>query len=498
MCHGCFDLVHPGHVRHLQEARRLGDRLLVTVTGDAAMRKGVGRPLIPQGLRAAHLAALACVDWVAVCDQPTAVDALRRLRPDVFVKGREYEGNRDPRFRREREAVEACGGRVVFTSGDLVMSSTALAEAVDASSPVRRAARRIVERAGLGAAELVRTVDGFRGRRVLVVGETIADTYVDCARPHVAGEAPLMTLCPGTERRFDGGAAIIARHLAAMGARPVLLTPLPAAARGMTLRLDVEGIEVHPVEVIESVPEKRRYLVGTTKVMKLDAAVEIVLDARQRRDVVGRGLDLAATCEAVIIADYGHGFLTAPMLETLCGQARGRPGLIVGDVSGARSNLLAMRGVDLLAPAEPEVRDALNDHVAGLSAVTWRLLEGTGAAAAIVTLGAGGLIAFERRPDVPDDPDAWGSALDAAHLPAMTRHAVDALGCGDALTAATTLALLAGAPLGPAAVIGSAAAALEAERLGNEVIATSDLCRRLTGTLGAAGVPDGAGTNSPC
>ena len=62
LCHGCFDIVHPGHIRHLQHAARQGDRLLVTITGDEVMGKGAGRPLIPQELRAESLAALDCVD----------------------------------------------------------------------------------------------------------------------------------------------------------------------------------------------------------------------------------------------------------------------------------------------------------------------------------------------------------------------------------------------------------------------------------------------------
>src|ERR1700683_3774866 len=125
-CHGCFDIVHPGHIMHLQYARSLGDVLVVSVSADSHVNKGVNRPLIPDDLRAASLAALECVDWVYVCPNPTAVELLERLRPDVYVKGKEYETNFDPRFVAERQAVERNGGRVVFSSGDVIYSSTAL------------------------------------------------------------------------------------------------------------------------------------------------------------------------------------------------------------------------------------------------------------------------------------------------------------------------------------------------------------------------------------
>ena len=187
MCHGCFDIVHPGHVRHLQHAGKLGDRLLVTVSGDDAMNKGAERPLIPQELRAESLAALQCVDWVAVSQQPTAVDLLRLVRPDVYVKGREYEHNRDPRFEEEKRIVQQYGGRVVFTSGDVVFSSSALIAALEtAANPFQSRLRQLLGHEHLQPEAIERVIESFHNLPVLVVGETIIDTYVMCDRPDVA------------------------------------------------------------------------------------------------------------------------------------------------------------------------------------------------------------------------------------------------------------------------------------------------------------------------
>src|ERR1700683_4658886 len=94
-CHGCFDIVHPGHIQYLEFARSLGDILIVSVSADTHVNKGPSRPLIPDDLRAASVAALECVDWVYINSDPTAVELLNALRPDVYVKGREYEKNLD-------------------------------------------------------------------------------------------------------------------------------------------------------------------------------------------------------------------------------------------------------------------------------------------------------------------------------------------------------------------------------------------------------------------
>lgn len=126
-CHGCFDLVHPGHIKHLQAARRLADALVVTVTPDRFVDKGPGRPAFPEQLRAESVAALECVDFAAVNEWPTAEETIRLLRPDSFVKGQEFERpeNRTEKLRREVEAVQEVGGEMRFTH-EFVSSSTAL------------------------------------------------------------------------------------------------------------------------------------------------------------------------------------------------------------------------------------------------------------------------------------------------------------------------------------------------------------------------------------
>jgi len=127
-CHGCFDLLHIGHIRHLQAARMMGDVLVVTITADEFVDKGEGRPAFAEELRAESLAALECVDFVAVTASPTAVEAIRLLRPDYYVKGQAAAERPSARFRLETEMVRAAGGEVRFTHEE-VFSSTGLLNA---------------------------------------------------------------------------------------------------------------------------------------------------------------------------------------------------------------------------------------------------------------------------------------------------------------------------------------------------------------------------------
>jgi rfaE bifunctional protein nucleotidyltransferase chain/domain len=133
---GCFDLLHPGHVRCLSQARALGDLLVVAVNSDASVRgnKGHGRPLVPQQDRAEVVAALSSVDYVTIFDEPTPGSLIARLLPDVLVKGADW----GPDQIAGREAVEAAGGRVVSIPLAPGYSTTNLLEKIRKATRVSR------------------------------------------------------------------------------------------------------------------------------------------------------------------------------------------------------------------------------------------------------------------------------------------------------------------------------------------------------------------------
>jgi len=127
LCHGCFDLMHPGHIKYFQAAKKMGDILVVTVTPDIYVDKGPGRPVFNQALRAESIAALACVNYVAVNIWPTAEETLRVLKPHVYVKGQEFENLEDKtgKIQKEYEVLKEIGAQMAFTR-EVVFSSTEL------------------------------------------------------------------------------------------------------------------------------------------------------------------------------------------------------------------------------------------------------------------------------------------------------------------------------------------------------------------------------------
>lgn len=129
-CHGCFDLMHIGHIKYFQSAKKMGDVLVVTVTPDEFVDKGTGRPAFNENLRAEAIAALECVDYVAVNRWPTAEETLRLLRPDIYVKGQEFENLEDKtgKIQKEYKVLQEIRAEIRFTH-EIVFSSTHLLNA---------------------------------------------------------------------------------------------------------------------------------------------------------------------------------------------------------------------------------------------------------------------------------------------------------------------------------------------------------------------------------
>jgi len=475
-CHGCFDIVHPGHIRYLQFAREQGDVLIVSLTGDLEIDKGAGRPYIPQELRAENLAALMFVDYVHIHPAPTAEDLLGRIRPDVYVKGAEYEHATDPRFLAEKGVVENYGGRIIFSSGEVVFSSTELIERVRGEDMASERLRYFTRRHGIDHTSIRRLFDRFTKLNILVVGDLVVDRYVFCDALGVARESPMISLVRRDERTYLGGAAIVARHLAGLGARATLLS---AGAKDDTARwagtiLAEDDIQTLLIESRPSLVEKVRFLAEDQKLFKVDEGHRLPLDSVAERKAAVILEQQAKHADAVVICDFGYGMITGALLSRVLPTLRHNVPILTADVSGGQASLLEFKHVDLLCPTEREARATLNDFSSGLSSLAWQLMNQTQARHLFVTLEKRGMVVFDRQTQQRSAPE-WSQRLKSEQLPTLVDHAVDLLGCGDALLAASTLTLAAGGDLMTAAYIGNAAAAVEASLLGNQPVDASRL-----------------------
>jgi len=483
LCHGCFDIVHPGHIRYLEFAAQQGDVLVVSITADAAVEKGYERPYIPEELRAENLAALELVAYVVVDAHPTACPLIQALRPDVYVKGQEYATNRDPRFLAEREAVEVYGGRVILSSGDVVFSSTRLGESVlqDNGLAARRL-RLVCRRHGIDRPGTAKFLERIRGRRAVVFGDTVVHRYVLCDAADVASESPMMSLNELDRKDYLGAAAMVALQAAALGAEVSLITGLgdDAESSWAADHLGRAGVRVRAVRPRPAVTLKTRFLVDDHKLLKVDRAAACPLDSVTERHVLEVLAEETSGAEVVILYDGGYGLSSPGILGRLTDVVHRKAPVLAGGSAETRGNLRGLRRFDLLCASERRLRVAMNDFGSGLSTLAYRILQETQARQMMVTLAKGGVVTFDRRSHDPESP-AWGDRLRSEYLPSFAARVADNLGRGETVLSISALAMAAGANLMQCAYLAESGAALEAGKLGLSPLAAEELHRWIGG-----------------
>lgn len=449
----------------------MGDRLVVSLTPDRFVNKGPGRPMFHESLRADQIAALGFVDWVVLNDAPTSCALLERLRPDIYIKGAEYRQNADPRFAEEKAIVERGGGRVVFSDDVVVYSSSRIVDTIRAADQHEAPHAGLAALAAghdLSSLAIARALEGARGKRAMVLSESVLDVYAHCRTPEIAQEHPMLSLHPEREERYDGAGGVIASHLNAMGLDVTLCTPLGGdpASLAFARRMNDAGVRIQPVVCEQPMPVKLRYLVENEKMMKIDSPVSYAL-GEDCAETIGTHVACAGGYDAMIIADFGLGLFQNRLASRVIDRVRDQVGLIVGDVSGRRADLAEMRGADVLCPCEVELRQMLADHDAPLHELAGRAMEITGAETICITRAGNGLAMFDR-------------SHSALSIPAFCDKPRDVLGCGDALLSAMTVALLGGADRAQGAYIGSLAAGIHAGTHGNLPVGAERLVEQAT------------------
>jgi rfaE bifunctional protein kinase chain/domain/rfaE bifunctional protein nucleotidyltransferase chain/domain len=473
MCHGTFDIVHPGHLRHLMYAKEKADVLVASVTADQHISKGVHRPYVPQELRAANLAALTFVDYVVIDWNETPVENLRLLQPDFFAKGFEYQTDPlPPKTREEVETLERYGGEMVFTPGDVVYSSTALLEKHRPRLAVEKLVA-LLESEDVTFDRLRAALGGFGRSRVHVVGDTIVDRYSYCSLLGQSPKSPSFSVRQEHSETFVGGAAIVAKHVRSFGAEVTLTTVLGEDELGEFVLEDLATakVAVRPI-VDKSRPTtmKERFIADGQKMLQVDRLDNRILSERHRRtiaeSIAGDGADI------VIFSDFRHGIFHASTIgEFAAAIPDGVLKAADSQVSNRWGNILDFHGFDLITPNEREARFSLADQDSGVRPLAQTLFQRAACRYLILKLGERGILAYRSPGRLPREFFVVESFVDTQ---------VDPIGAGDALLALATLALRESENIVVASVLGNIAAAIACERAGNVPVVVAEVEAKLS------------------
>ena len=469
---GNFNVVHPGHLRLFRYAREKADRLVIGVFSDAL---GGDQIFIPEALRMDALRSNVLVDEVLLIDK-CLEQTLTQVKPDVVIKGHEYEGKENP----ERQMLEKLGGELIFNSGESAFSSIDLIQREFRGSSDARVQipSEYLARRGISSSDLVDRVQRLRGVRLLVVGDLIIDEYVTCEPVGISREEPTVVVTPIDTTRFVGGAGIVAAHAASLGADVTFISlagedHLADFARQSLVDLGVNAKLVSSDELKTIV--KTRYRSQGKNLLRVNSAVSV--DARDE-DFAGLSAEFRSAVsgvDAVVFSDFDMGCLTADVVGELFASMADKRPFLAAD-SQARLGLGSLRkfaGVDLVTPTEMEARTAVRDETSGLAALAHRLRLDLNVPNVLLTLGKEGVLISGDQAKLSGQ---WPTDL----LPALNPSPVDVAGAGDCMLVVTTMALATGASIWEASLLGSVAAAVQVGRVGNLPISTSEIIARLS------------------
>ena len=483
MCHGVFDVVHPGHVRHLAYAKTKADILVTSITADKHIKKGAYRPHVPERLRALNLAAFEMVDYVIIDENPKPLENLATLQPDFFAKGFEYtSGGLPAATQEEADIVDGYGGGMIFTPGDIVYSSSRLIELAAPKIQMEKLLA-LMHAQGVGFNDLRAALDKMKGFKVHVVGDTIVDSYTRTSLIGGQTKTPTFSVLYQGKDDYIGGAGIVAQHLRAAGAEVTFSSVL---GKDDLAEFAIKGLKEAGITTKAIIDEtrpttnKNAIIAGGYRLLKVDT-----LDNRSiSESILEELVEAIETTEtdAVVFSDFRHGMFnhwTVPQLT----EAIPADVYKVADsqVASRWGNITEFKGFDLITPNEREARFALGDQDSTVGSLAGALADSTDCTLLILKLGDRGAFVSRKRNEDNTPADNYFSVDSFAH------NIADAVGAGDALLSYATLAMLATRNEVIASVLGSMAAACECEIDGNVPIKPSDVLARIDQVEAASG-----------
>ncbi len=478
LCHGTFDLMHTGHIRYLQRAREEGDILLVTVTADAYVHKGPGRPVFNEQLRAENLAALACVDYVAINHEVSAVELLNTVQPTVYAKGSDYRAQSDDvtgNIVLEQKAVEAHGGRIFYTDEITFSSSNLLNEHFDVFPPETKAFLHDF-RTRWTEQNIHDEIERLSDMNVLVVGDAIIDQYHYTTALGQTGKGNVFAVRYDLEEQFAGGSIAVANHIAGFVGNVTLVSGLGSVDSHEDFIRDKLRENVEPeFFYFKDAPTvtKRRFVDGDlSKLFEVYFYKEDPTLNEDSGTVVKWLEDNISKYDVVIVPDFGNGFITQEMVSILSLKSK-KLAVNTQVNSGNRGYNVIHRypRVDFVSLNEPELRLAAHNRHDKLEVVTQQICARVQASQLAVTRGTKGVMMYDR------------SSGDFHSVPALSTRVVDRIGAGDAFLSLSGLCVAKGMDAELAAFIGSVAAAMDVQIVCNRESINPTVLKKYVSTL---------------
>lgn len=463
-CHGVFDLLHPGHIKHFEAAKNKGDILVVTVTKDEYVNKGPGRPIFNQNLRAESIAAIECVDFVAINEWPEAVETIKRLKPHLYVKGSDYAKKRDDvtgKIYEEEEAVRAVGGSIYFTD-EISFSSSALINNFFTPYPEDASVFFNKFRKKYSSQDVISSFKKIEDVKVIIIGDIIIDEYHYCIGMGKSQKDNIIATKFLNEEIFAGGVLAAANHLAGFCKGVTLLScigNLNSNYKDFIFTHLKPNIKTNFYYRSDAPTVVKRRFVDPNFLNKLFEICYIEdkkpLPLKIENEICGYlNLNLKKF-DMVLITDFGHGLITPKIVKILCDKAKFLAVNVQTNSANIGFNLITkFPRADYICIDEPEIRFACHDKFSDLKKLIIKVSRQISCDKLIVTRGHNGSLAYSKKEGFSE-------------IPVFSREVLDRIGAGDAYYSITAPCVLRNNPMELIGFIGNAVGAMKVLIVGN-------------------------------
>jgi rfaE bifunctional protein kinase chain/domain/rfaE bifunctional protein nucleotidyltransferase chain/domain len=464
LCHGVFDLLHIGHIRHLNEAKKMGDILIVSVTSDPFVNKGPNRPMFKDYLRLEAIASLKFVDFVVLSKSGSSVDIIKKIKPKFYCKGSEYQNKENDITNKiidEERLVKRFGGKLVFTNEITFSSSNIINKVSDTLSENQK---QIIKKIKVNNnfQKTITNIKSFEKLKVLVIGETIIDQYSFCDPLNKSGKDPMLVLKHNKTEEYLGGAVAIVKNIENFCDKISLLTMLGEKAeyknkieKNLSKKTKLEFINKKNSKTIT----KKRYLDKISN-NKLLGVYEINDDNLTKFDEIKLQKKLKKIIpkfDLVVVSDYGHGFLSknsAKLISKLSKYLALNAQINSSNVG--YHTLKNYKNINCLIINEKEIRHEVRNRSSKVEILMKNLAKSQNIMNLVVTKGIKGSVLFNKKQNK------------FYYCDSFSKSAIDKIGAGDTMLSLISLCLKNKINLDLSLLLSSLAAAQSVRTMGNK------------------------------
>jgi len=461
--HGVFDIIHPGIIRHLEEARRMGDVLVVSVIRDRDVRRGSGRPVFPDEMRVENVAALEQVDYACVVEDEVPFQSVKQIAPDIFARGTAYK-ERDRKihqriFEEERELYFG-KSKILETSGFSFSSSQIINNFLHIyPEETSRFIQKFAEKYAFDF--ILEKIGSLADLNVLIIGDGIIDEYHYCSPMGKSAKAQLVVNRFLAHEVFAGGVFAIANHVSQICDNVNLVTLLGREdsreefiAQNINTKVRTKFFYRDDGPTII----KKRYVDGYSnqKLFEVNFLNDERISERCETEVLDYLIQEIPPYDLVLVSDFGHGFITHKMIKILQKLSRVLAVNTQSNAANTGFNMITKyHKPDYVCLDETEARLTMQNKFDDIRTVAEQLSNLLDVETLIVTLGKRGSIAVGK-----------GGRIQLT--PIFSSKVVDTVGAGDAFFSYTAPCFAKRLPLDLMAFIGNAVGAIAVQVVCNK------------------------------